>query len=173
MFYYYWSVNINEYNVLILRLGHHSVFFPRSNNSVIKKRSVAFVAFWLISSEGDRKGNCHPGLVVKNDLEVTGPMKDDFYLLSHAATQGSTLSIICLADLLMDFILFSFLFCALYSLAQRHFHWEYAKVTTNASSFQLLCIDVFQSSRTCFHTIPHLFKNYSFHLDPHPCLLWV
>ena len=117
VFYYYWSVNINEYNVLILRPGHHSVFFPHSNNSVIKIRSIAFVAFWLSSSEGDRKGNCHPGLVVKNDSEVTGSMKDDFYLQSHAATQGSTLSIICLADLLMDFILFSSSFCALYSLA--------------------------------------------------------
>ena len=49
-----------------------------------------FVAFWLCPSEGDRKGNCHPGLVVEN--EVTGPMKNDFYLQSHAAIQGSKLN---------------------------------------------------------------------------------
>jgi hypothetical protein len=56
----------------------------------------------LLSSEGDRKGNCHLGLVAEN--EVTGAMKNDFYLQSHAAVQvqSSTLLIICLADLLMD-----------------------------------------------------------------------
>ena len=44
-----------------------------------------------------------PGLVVEN--EGTGPMKNDFYLQSHAAIQGSTSSIIYLADLLMDYFI--------------------------------------------------------------------
>jgi len=62
-----------DYQILVTFIvvgkRHHSVFFPRDNN------------------EGDRKGNCHPGLVVEN--EVTGPMKNDFYLQSHAALQGT------------------------------------------------------------------------------------
>jgi len=62
-----------DYQILVTFIvvgkRHHSVFFPRNNN------------------EGDRKGNCHPGLVVEN--EVTGPMKNDFYLQSHAALQGT------------------------------------------------------------------------------------
>jgi len=62
-----------DYQILVTFIvvgkRHHSVFFPRNNN------------------EGDRKGNCHPGLVVEN--EVTGPMKNDFYLQSHAAIQGT------------------------------------------------------------------------------------
>jgi hypothetical protein len=62
---------------------------------------------YLSSSDGDsdRKGNCHPGLVVEN--EVTGPTKNNFYLQSHAALQGSTLSITCpsLANMLMDYFI--------------------------------------------------------------------
>jgi eukaryotic translation initiation factor 2C len=62
-----------DYKILVTFIvvgkRHHSVFFPRNNN------------------EGDRKGNCHPGLVVES--EVTGPMKNDFYLQSHAAIQGT------------------------------------------------------------------------------------
>jgi len=60
----------NQILVTFIVVGkrHHSVFFPRNN-------------------EGDRKGNCHPGLVVDN--EVTGPMRNDFYLQSHAAIQGT------------------------------------------------------------------------------------
>jgi len=54
---------------IVVGKRHHSVFFPRNNN------------------EGDKKGNCHPGLVVDN--EVTGPMRNDFYLQSHAAIQGT------------------------------------------------------------------------------------
>jgi len=61
-----------DYKILVTFIvvgkRHHSVFFPRNN-------------------EGDRKGNCHPGLVVED--EVTGPMKNDFYLQSHAAIQGT------------------------------------------------------------------------------------
>lgn len=79
------------------------MFFPRNKKSVIKKRSFALVMLCLSSSEGDRKENYHPGLVVEN--EVTGPMKNDFYFQSHAAIQGSTLSIIYLADLLMDYLI--------------------------------------------------------------------
>jgi len=62
-----------DYQILVTFIvvgkRHHSVFFPRNN------------------SEGDRKGNCHPGLVVES--EVTGPMRNDFYLQSHAALQGT------------------------------------------------------------------------------------
>jgi len=60
----------NQILVTFIVVGkrHHSVFFPRNN-------------------EGDKKGNCHPGLVVDN--EVTGPMRNDFYLQSHAAIQGT------------------------------------------------------------------------------------
>jgi len=54
---------------IVVGKRHHSVFFPLNNN------------------QGDKKGNCHPGLVVDN--EVTGPMKNDFYLQSHAAIQGT------------------------------------------------------------------------------------
>jgi len=54
---------------IVVGKRHHSVFFPRNEN------------------EGDRKGNCHPGLVVQD--QVTGPMKNDFYLQSHAAIQGT------------------------------------------------------------------------------------
>ncbi|KAF8811942.1 argonaute-like protein [Phlegmacium glaucopus] len=53
---------------IVVGKRHHSVFFPRNN-------------------EGDKKGNCHPGLVVED--EVTGPMRNDFYLQSHAAIQGT------------------------------------------------------------------------------------
>lgn len=53
---------------IVVGKRHHSVFFPLNN-------------------QGDKKGNCHPGLVVDN--EVTGPMKNDFYLQSHAAIQGT------------------------------------------------------------------------------------
>ena len=72
-------------------------------------------------------------------------MKNDFYLQSHAAIQGSTLSIICFADLVMDYFISSS-FCTLYSLARRHFQRQYAKV--NSSPLPLLsdkCIDVFIS----------------------------
>jgi eukaryotic translation initiation factor 2C len=65
-------VGAKDYKILVTFIvvgkRHHSVFFPRNN-------------------EGDRKGNCHPGLVVDN--EVTGPMRNDFYLQSHAAIQGT------------------------------------------------------------------------------------
>ena len=50
-YYYYWSVDIDEYDVLII--SHHLVFFPPNNKSVIKKRSIAFVASWSQISCGE------------------------------------------------------------------------------------------------------------------------
>ena len=82
---FHWSVDIDA----VLFISHHSVFFTTSKLS--RKLNLRCVLI-IYSSEGDRKGNCHPGLVVEN--EVTGPMKNDFYLQSNAALRGSKLSII-------------------------------------------------------------------------------
>jgi hypothetical protein len=80
---------------------YHPSFFKQKYSELNLVFPVATFSSGPSSSEGDRRGNCHPGLVVEN--EVPGFMKNDFYLQSHGAIKAvSTLLIICLADLLMD-----------------------------------------------------------------------
>ena len=114
--YFHWSVDIDERSVFLF-ISHHSVFF-QCNNKWVSRPFYWFITFWLSSSEGDRKGNCHPGLVVKN--EVTGPMRNDFYLQSHAAIQGSKLYVFCLANMLTVFFSSSS-FCPLHSPSRWYF----------------------------------------------------
>ena len=114
-FFFHWRVDINKHGILFI--SHHSVFFLR-NNKWVSRVFYWFMMFWLSSSEGDRKGNCHLGLVVEN--EVTGPMRNDFYLQSHAAIQGSKLYVFCLANMLTVFFSSSS-FCPLHSPSRWYF----------------------------------------------------
>lgn len=40
-----------------------------------------FLTFWLPSCEGDRKGNCHPGLVVENEVTALLPLLSTYLFL--------------------------------------------------------------------------------------------
>lgn len=68
-------------------------FNLQSSFCILPSSWVSYISSFLsiivkmLDSEGDRKGNCRSGSVI--DSQVTNATRNDFYLQSHTAIQGS------------------------------------------------------------------------------------